>query len=84
MVIQALNLLHLVKYTSYRRIKKVSYTYCPREVIREFIIEGKGLTEIDAKIKKRGVAEVRLYYGLKELARYYRYLAKLNKSDKLK
>jgi len=42
-----------------------------REVVREFIIEGKGLTEIDAKLKKRGVAEVRLCYGLKELAKFY-------------
>lgn len=42
-----------------------------REVVREFIIEGKGLTEIDARLKKRGVAEVRLCYGLRELARFY-------------
>ncbi|MDD2840330.1 MAG: hypothetical protein PHY80_04375 [Rickettsiales bacterium] len=53
-----------------------------REVIREFIIEGKGLTEIDSKLKKRGAAEVRLYYGLKELARYYRNLAKIKKLTK--
>ncbi|MDD2839998.1 MAG: hypothetical protein PHY80_02610 [Rickettsiales bacterium] len=45
-----------------------------REVVREFIIEGKGLTEIDAELKKRGVAEVRLCYGLKEIARYYKKL----------
>ncbi len=48
-----------------------------REVIREFIIDGKGLTEIDKSLGKRGVAEVRLYYGLKELARYYRSLTRL-------
>jgi len=42
-----------------------------REVIRQFCIEGKGLTEIDKSLGKRGVAEVRLYYGLKELAKYY-------------
>jgi len=42
-----------------------------REVIRQFCIEGKGLTEIDKSLGKRGVAEVRLYYGLKELARFY-------------
>ncbi|HSQ97468.1 MAG TPA: DUF6456 domain-containing protein [Rickettsiales bacterium] len=53
-----------------------------REVVREFIIEGKGLTEIDAKLKKRGVAEVRLHYGLKEIAKYYRHLAKLHKQAK--
>ncbi|HSQ97703.1 MAG TPA: hypothetical protein VLL98_03205, partial [Rickettsiales bacterium] len=47
-----------------------------REVVREFIIHGKGLTEIDAEIKKRGVAEVRLCYGLKELVKYYTTLNK--------
>ncbi|HSQ97524.1 MAG TPA: hypothetical protein VLL98_02275 [Rickettsiales bacterium] len=53
-----------------------------REVVREFVIEGKGVTEIDAELKKRGVAEVRLCYGLKEIARYYRHLAKLHKQAK--
>jgi len=52
-----------------------------REVVREFMIDGKGLTEIDAKLKKRGVAEVRLCYGLKEIARYYRHLAKLKNEN---
>jgi hypothetical protein len=42
-----------------------------REVVRQFCIEGKGLTEIDKSLGKRGVAEVRLYYGLKELAKFY-------------
>jgi len=42
-----------------------------REVVREFVIEGKGLTEIDTKLKKRGVAEVRLCYGLRELVTFY-------------
>ncbi|HSQ97714.1 MAG TPA: hypothetical protein VLL98_03265, partial [Rickettsiales bacterium] len=53
-----------------------------REVVREFIIHGKGLTEIDARLKKRGVAEVRLCYGLREIARYYRHLTKLHKQAK--
>lgn len=43
-----------------------------REIVRMFVIEGKGLTELDKKIKKQGVAEVRLWYGLKELARFYK------------
>ena len=46
-----------------------------REVIKQFVIEGKGLTEIDKSLGKE-VAEVRLYYGLKELAKYYRNLTK--------
>lgn len=43
-----------------------------REVVKQFCIEGRGLTEIDNKLGKRGVAEVRLWYGLKELANYYK------------
>ncbi|MDR0571811.1 MAG: hypothetical protein LBG48_03100 [Rickettsiales bacterium] len=43
-----------------------------REIIRMFCIEGKGLTEIDKTIKKVGVAEILLYYGLKDLAKHYR------------
>lgn len=47
-----------------------------RQIVRDFVIDGKGFTEIDQSIKKRGVAEVRLWYGLKELANYYRVLSK--------
>lgn len=36
-----------------------------------FVIEGKGLTCIDKGLKKQGVVKVRLWYGLKELARFY-------------
>ena len=43
-----------------------------REIVRMFVIEGKGLTELDKKLKKQGVAEVRLWYGLKELAMFYK------------
>lgn len=42
-----------------------------REIIRQFVIEGKGLTEIDKSLGKRGVAEVGLFYRLKELAKFY-------------
>lgn len=47
-----------------------------REIVRMFVIEGKGLTELDKKLKKQGVAEVRLWYGLKELARFYKGLSR--------
>ena len=43
-----------------------------------FLIEGKGLTFIDKGLKKQGVAEVRLWYGLKELARFYKGLSRKN------
>ena len=42
-----------------------------REIVRMFIIEGKSLTSIDKGFKKQGVAEVRLWYGFEELARFY-------------
>lgn len=43
-----------------------------REIVKMFVLEGKGLTELDKKIKKQGAAEIRLWYGLKELARFYK------------
>ena len=49
-----------------------------REIVRMFVIEGKGLTCIDKGLKKQGVAEVRLWYGLKELARFYKGLSRKN------
>lgn len=51
-----------------------------RDVVRDFCIEGKGLTEIDNKMGKRGVAEVRLCYGLGELVKYYKNAKKLREN----
>jgi hypothetical protein len=45
-----------------------------KEVIRMFCIDGIGLSKIDRSLGKMGAAEVRLCYGLKDLARYYRSL----------
>lgn len=53
-----------------------------REIVKQFVIENKSLTQIDKQLKKQGVAEVRLWYGLKELAEYYRNLNRINK-DKI-
>jgi len=42
-----------------------------REIVKMFCIEGLGLTQIDKKLGKNGVAEVRLWYGLNGLWRFY-------------
>jgi hypothetical protein len=42
-----------------------------REIIKQFCIDNINLTELDKKLKKRGVAELRLIYGLDDLAKYY-------------
>lgn len=43
-----------------------------REIVRSFCIEAVGLSRLDKELGKSGVAEVRLWYGLKELIEYYR------------
>jgi hypothetical protein len=43
-----------------------------KEVLRMFCIDGIGLSKIDRTLGKMGAAEVRLCYGLKDLARHYR------------
>ncbi len=45
-----------------------------REILRQFLIENKSLTNIDKQLKKQGVAEVRVWYGLKGLAKFYKNL----------
>lgn len=56
-----------------------------RDIIKQFVIENKSLTQIDKQLKKQGVAEVRLWYGLKELAGYYKNLNKIkDRQDELK
>jgi hypothetical protein len=47
-----------------------------REIIKDFCLYGKTLTELDKRLKKRGVAELRLIYGLNDLAKYYLELKK--------
>lgn len=45
-----------------------------KNIVKQFVIENKSLTQIDKQLKKQGVAEVRLWYGLKELVKYYKNL----------
>jgi hypothetical protein len=47
-----------------------------REIAKQFCIDGVNLTELDKKLKKRGVAELRLICGLNDLAKHYRELRK--------
>ena len=54
-----------------------------RDIIKQFIIENKSLTQIDKQLKKQGVAEVRVWYGLKELAGYYKNLNKKTDKEKI-
>lgn len=54
-----------------------------RDIVKQFIIENKSLTQIDKQLKKQGVAEVRVWYGLKELAGYYKNLNKKTDKEKI-
>jgi hypothetical protein len=64
---------NLSSYERYHRAIMSLEDSLTRDVVYQFCINGIGLTALDKKLgNRRGAAEVRLCYGLRDLAKFYR------------
>ncbi|GHU27678.1 hypothetical protein FACS1894152_4620 [Bacilli bacterium] len=68
---------NLISYERYHRAIMSISNPLTRDIVAKFCVWNIGLTKLDKELgNKRGEAETRLWYGLKELAKFYEGVSK--------